>query len=156
MAFRWGTKSLLEATFRRALNFLLALSSKRRDSQKGQLKFRSIASSIDGSKTKNGRRSGATACLQPRSPGPQTHGTTPAFHAGFKFSACDFGYRAGAGVRPAGGAFAPAGLENTISRGNVRGPHYISWIAFRQNLHQALHPLAGRNAGGKMVGTNHS
>jgi hypothetical protein len=61
------TKSLLEATFRLALNFLLALSSNRRDSQNGQIEFGPITSSFDGSKSKNGRCSGATAWLQPRS-----------------------------------------------------------------------------------------
>ena len=121
------TASLLEATCRRALNFLLAHSSNRRDAQNDQIK--SGPGSFDDSKSKNGCRSSATPCSQPRSPRPQAQGTAPALHAGCKFSACDFGYRADAGVRPTGGAFAPAGLEHTISGGRVRtaprSGHYV-------------------------------
>ena len=112
------TASLLEATCRRALNFLLALSSNRRDAQNGQIK--SGLGSFDVSKSKNGCRSSATPCSQPPSPGPQAQGTAPALHDGCKFSACDFGYRADAGVRPTGGAFAPAGLEKSREQLPVR------------------------------------
>ena len=123
------TASLLEATCRRALNFLLALSSNRRDAQNGQIKSGPITGSGDVSKSKNGCRSSATPGSQPRSPGPQAQGTAPALHDGCKFSACDFGCRADAGVRPTGGAFAPAGLEHTISGGRVRtaprSGHYV-------------------------------
>src|SRR2546425_3674910 len=104
----WGTASLLETTCRHALNFLLALSSNRRDCQNRQIKFGPISSSFDVSKSKNGRRSSAAPCLQPRSPGPQALGTAEAVHAGCKFSACNFGYGADASVRPTSGAFAPA------------------------------------------------
>jgi hypothetical protein len=95
-------------TCRHALNFLLALSSNRRDCQNRQIKFGLISSSFDVSKSKTGRCSSATSCLGPRSPGPQALRTSEAVHAGCKFSACNFGYGADAGARPTGGAFAPA------------------------------------------------
>ena len=116
-AVSWWWYQDPEATCRRALNFLLALSSNRRDAQNDQIK--SGPGSFDASKSKNGCRSSATPCSQPRSPGPQAQGTAPALHSGCKFSACAFGYRADAGVRRAGGPFAPAGLENTLSGASV-------------------------------------
>ena len=115
----WRYQDAPEATCRRALNFLLALSSNRRDAQNAQIK--SGPGSFDVSKSKNGCRSSATPCSQPRSPRPQAQGTAPALHDGCKFSACDFGYRADAGVRPTGGAFAPAGLEKRP--GTTPGAH---------------------------------